>query len=53
MEGLAETHMIGAVIVVVSSVIVAVPMLTIGPFKVVKQDLMPKAKDHAELARRP
>ena len=53
MEGLAETHMIGAVIVVVSSVIVAVPMLTIGPFKVSKQDLMPKAKDHAELARRP
>ena len=53
MEGLAETHMIGAVIVVVSSVIVAVPMLTIGPFKVAKQDMMPKAKDHAELARRP
>lgn len=53
MEGLAETHMIGALIVVVSSVIVAVPMLTIGPFKVAKQDLMPKAKDHAELARRP
>ncbi|MFN7136941.1 MAG: protein translocase subunit SecF [Thermomonas sp.] len=53
MQGLAETHMIGAVIVVVSSVIVAVPMLTIGPFKVSKQDLMPKAKDHAELARRP
>ena len=53
MEGLAETHMIGAVIVVVSSVIVAVPMLTIGPFKVSKQDLMPKAKDLAELARRP
>lgn len=53
MEGLAETHMIGAIIVVVSSVIVAVPMLTIGPFRVSKQDLMPKAKDHAELARRP
>ncbi|WP_240124933.1 protein translocase subunit SecF [Thermomonas alba] len=53
MQGLAETHMVGAVIVVVSSVIVAVPMLTIGPFKVSKQDLMPKAKDHAELARRP
>lgn len=53
MQGLAETHMIGAVIMVVSSVVVAVPMLTIGPFKVSKQDLMPKAKDHAELARRP
>ncbi|MFT4197078.1 MAG: protein translocase subunit SecF [Pseudoxanthomonas sp.] len=53
MEGLAETHMVGAVIVVVSSVIVAVPMLSIGPFKVSKQDLLPKAKDVAALARRP
>ena len=53
MEGLAETHMVGAVIVVVSSVLVAVPMLSIGPFKVARQDLMPKAKDNAELARRP
>ncbi len=53
MEGLAETHMIGAVIVVVSSVVVAVPMLTIGPFRVSKQDLLPKAKDVEELARRP
>lgn len=53
MEGLAETHMIGAVIVVVSSVLVAVPMLTIGPFRVSKQDLLPKAKDVEELARRP
>jgi len=53
MEGLAETHMIGAVIVVVSSVIVAVPMLTIGPFRVSKQDLLPKARDVEELARRP
>jgi preprotein translocase subunit SecF len=53
MEGLAETHMVGAVIVVVSSVIVAVPLLSIGPFKVSKQDLMPKAKDEEALARRP
>ncbi|MET0288143.1 MAG: protein translocase subunit SecF [Pseudoxanthomonas sp.] len=53
MEGLAETHMVGAVIVVVSSVIVAVPLLSIGPFKVTKQDLMPKAKDEEALARRP
>lgn len=44
MEGLAETHMIGAVIVVISSVIVAVPMLSIGPFAVTKQDLLPKAR---------
>jgi protein translocase subunit secF len=53
MEGLAETHMIGAVIVVVSSVIVAVPLLSIGWFNVTKQDLMPKAKDLEALARRP
>lgn len=53
MQGLAETHMIGAVIVVISSVIVAVPMLSIGPFRVSKQDLLPKAKDVAALARRP
>lgn len=53
MEGLAETHMVGAVIVVVSSIIVAVPLLSIGPFKVSKQDLLPKSKDEEELARRP
>ena len=53
MEGLAETHMVGAVIVVISSIIVAVPLLSIGPFKVSKQDLLPKAKDEEELARRP
>ena len=53
MEGLAETHMVGAVIVVISSIIVAVPLLSIGPFKVTKQDLLPKAKDEEELARRP
>ncbi|GAA5006114.1 protein translocase subunit SecF [Pseudoluteimonas lycopersici] len=53
MQGLAETHMIGAVIVVVSSVVVAVPMLAVRPFAVTKQDLMPKAKDVEALARRP
>ncbi|MFC6841618.1 protein translocase subunit SecF [Xanthomonas theicola] len=53
MEGLALTHMIGAVIVVVSSVIVAVPLLSIGPFQVSKQDLLPKTKDVEALARRP
>jgi len=53
MQGLALTHMVGAVIVVVSSIIVAVPMLSIGPFKVTKQDLLPKAKDVEALARRP
>ncbi|ACF51323.1 protein translocase subunit SecF [Stenotrophomonas maltophilia] len=53
MEGLAETHMIGAVIVVLSSILVAVPMLTIGFLRVSKQDLLPKAKDVEALARRP
>ena len=53
MEGLALTHMVGAVIVVVSSIVVAVPLLSIGPFKVSKQDLLPKAKDVEALARRP
>ncbi|WP_369939141.1 protein translocase subunit SecF [Xanthomonas medicagonis] len=53
MEGLALTHMIGAIIVVISSVIVAVPLLSIGPFQVTKQDLLPKAKDVEALARRP
>ncbi|HEY0334731.1 MAG TPA: protein translocase subunit SecF [Stenotrophomonas sp.] len=53
MEGLALTHMVGAVIVVVSSIVVAVPMLSVGPFKVSKQDLLPKAKDVEALARRP
>jgi preprotein translocase subunit SecF len=53
MQGLAETHMIGAVIVVVSSGVVAVPMLAVAPFRVTKLDLMPKAKDVEALARRP
>lgn len=53
MEGLAETHMIGAVIVVLSSILVAVPMLTIGFLRVSKQDLLPKAEDVEALARRP
>lgn len=53
LEGLAETHMIGAVIVVLSSILVAVPMLTIGFLRVSKQDLLPKAKDVEALARRP
>jgi preprotein translocase subunit SecF len=53
MQGLAETHMIGAVVGVVSAIVVAVPMLAVRPFAVTKQDLMPKAKDEAALARRP
>ncbi len=45
--------MIGIVIGTLSSILVACPLLTRGVLKVTKQDLLPKAKDEAELARRP
>ena len=45
--------MIGAVIGTLSSIFIACPMLTVGPLKVTKQDLLPKAKDEEALARRP
>ena len=45
--------MIGAVVATLSSILLACPMLTIGFFKVTKQDLLPKARDEAALARRP
>lgn len=53
LEGLALTQMIGAVIGTLSSILLACPMLTIGFLKVTKQDLLPKARDEAALARRP
>ena len=53
LEGMALSQMIGIVIGTVSSIFVACPLLTIGFLKVTKQDLMPKAKDEALLARRP
>ena len=53
LEGLALSQMIGAVIVTLSSIFIACPMLTVGPLKVTKQDLLPKAKDEEALARRP
>ncbi len=53
LEGLALSQMIGAVIGTLSSIFIACPLLTIGPLKVTKQDLLPKAKDEAALARRP
>ncbi len=53
LEGLALTHMVGAVIVILSSTFVACPLLTVGALKVTKQDLMPKARDIEALARRP
>ncbi|MFT3761770.1 MAG: protein translocase subunit SecF [Pseudoxanthomonas sp.] len=53
MKGLALTHIVGAVIVVISSTFVACPLLTFGPLTVSKQDLLPKAKDLEALNRRP
>lgn len=53
LEGMAESQMIGIVIGTLSSIFVACPLLTLGVLKVTKQDLMPKARDEAALARRP
>ena len=53
LRGMAESQMIGIVIGTLSSIFVACPLLTLGFLKVTKQDLMPKAKDEAALARRP
>ena len=53
LQGLAITQMLGAVIGTLSSIFVACPLLTMGPLRVTKQDLLPKAKEDAALARRP
>lgn len=53
LEGLALTQMIGAVIGTLSSILLACPLLTVGFLTVTKQDLLPKARDEAELSRRP
>lgn len=53
LEGMAISQMLGIVIGTLSSIFVACPLLTMGWLKVTKQDLMPKAKDEAALARRP
>ncbi len=53
LEGMAVSQMMGIVIGTVSSIFVACNLLTFGPLRVTKQDLMPKAKDEAALARRP
>ncbi|MFC7302233.1 protein translocase subunit SecF [Cognatiluteimonas weifangensis] len=51
LQGMAESQMIGIVVGTLSSIFVACPLLMwLG---VSKQDLMPKAKDEAALARRP
>ena len=51
LEGMAEAQMIGIVLGTLSSIFVACPVLLL--LGVSKQDLMPKARDDAELARRP
>ncbi len=53
LEGMALSQMIGIVLAVISSIFVACPLLTMGPLRVTKQDLLPKAKEDAALARRP
>ena len=53
LKGMAESQMIGIVIGTLSSIFIACPLLTLGVLKVSKQDLLPKARDEAELARRP
>jgi len=53
LEGLALTQMLGAVIGTLSSIFIACPLLTYGFLKVTKQDLLPRARDTSELARRP
>jgi preprotein translocase subunit SecF len=51
LQGMAEAQMLGIVIGTLSSIFVACPLLLwLG---VNKQDLMPKARDEAALARRP
>ena len=53
LQGMAEAQIVGILLGTVSTIFVACPLLTIGFLKVTKQDLMPRAKDDAELARRP
>ena len=53
LKGMAEAQMIGVLVGTLSSILIASPLLTLGFLKVTKQDLLPKAKDEAALARRP
>lgn len=51
LQGMAEAQLLGIIIGTLSSIFVACPLLLwLG---VTKQDLLPKARDEAELARRP
>jgi preprotein translocase subunit SecF len=51
LRGMAESQLIGVVIGTVSTMFLACPLLL--KFGVSKQDLLPKARDEEELARRP
>jgi preprotein translocase subunit SecF len=51
LQGMAESQIVGIVIGTLSSIFVACPLLLW--FGVSKQDLMPRAKEDPELARRP
>lgn len=51
LQGMAESQMVGILIGTVSTIFVACPILLL--LGVNKQDLMPKARDDAALARRP
>ena len=51
LRGLAEAQIIGVLIGTLSSIFIACPLLLL--MNVTKQDLMPKSKDEAALARRP
>jgi preprotein translocase subunit SecF len=51
LRGMAESQIIGIVIGTLSSIFVACPLLQV--FGANKQDLMPRMRDDAELARRP
>ena len=53
LQGMAISQMMGIIIGTMSSIFIACALLTIGPLKVTRQDLMPKARDEAALARRP
>ena len=51
LRGMAEAQIIGILLGTVSTIFIACPLLLM--FGVTKQDLLPKARDEAELARRP
>ncbi len=53
MRGMSEAMIIGIVIGTLSSIFISAPMLTLKHLRVTHEDMMPKTKYDAELARRP